>query len=561
MTCIAKHSKELIIMKRDCSALSNQSFDLLIVGAGIYGVTLAADAVHRGYKVALIDKGDFCNATSANSLKIIHGGLRYLQHADFARMRESIIERRNLLYSAPHLIRPLPCVMPTYGHGIKGPEVMRIALLMNDLFSLDRNRRLPEPQRLPNGSIISRREFLDIMPFIHQENLNGGAVWYDAHMLNSERLLFSFLHSAVEGGAVAANYIKAESLLQQNGRVLGVQARDMMNDQRFDIRANWTISTMGAWINEVLGQVQTPRIAFSTAMNLIINRPFSPDYAFAAPTQKRFKDADALINKGSRLLFFVPWRGKTLAGTAHRPYDGNPDEYRVTEAEVAEFLNDVNSALPGADIRRDEVCHVLAGLLPMSAMNHDTGDVQLTKHYKLIDHQKTNQLKGLISLLSVKYTTARGVAEAVLNYLKPGSPRSAVRKIWGGEMESLEIFSQLREQESDHELSAETRQHLFCTYGTRYRQVLESVPQKDRFVKIASDSYILKAEIVFAVREEMAQKLTDVLMRRTELGSACLASAEQIESVAELMASELKWSEDRKYREIDDYKQLYNVKP
>jgi glycerol-3-phosphate dehydrogenase len=554
-------------MKRDLKTLANETFNLLIIGGGIYGATLAWDAVLRGLKVALIEKGDWAGGTSSNSLKIIHGGLRYLQHADFVRMRESITERRILLHIAPHLVRPLPCVMPTYGHAIKGPEVMRIGMMMNDLFSIDRNRGLSSDRRLPNGKIISKQKFLEIMPYIKRESLNGGAIWYDAHMINSERLLLSFLHSAVEKGATAANYVEAGTPIIKNGRVTGVQVHDRLSGERFDIKARLTISAMGPWINDLLrridGRKEKP-VAFSTAINLVLNRKFTSEFAFAAPTQKQFKDKDALINKGSRLLFFVPWRGLTLAGTAHQPYRGEAEDYRVSEAEVEDFLAEINGALPGADITREQVNHVYAGLLPMTAVNEATGDVTLQKHFQIIDHQITDGIEGLLSVLTVKYTTARGVSEAVMN----GATRklgvktrctSRGTKIWGGEMDHFGDFVTQTMQKMDSRLSPQSKAHLLDTYGTRYQEILKVDQQSPFGETIAPDSHILKAEILFGVREEMAQKLSDMMMRRTELGSAGKADDHYIASVADIMAAELGWTPAQKQQEIQDYIKIYQV--
>lgn len=556
-------------MQRDLKTLAQEKFDLLVVGGGIYGATLAWDAVLRGLKVALIEKTDFASGTSSNSLKIIHGGLRYLQHADFVRMRESITERRILLKIAPHLVQPLPCVMPTFGHAIKGPEVMRIGLLMNDLFSFDRNRHLDKQRRLPNGRILSKQKLLDIVPYLERDDLNGGALWYDAQMTNSERLLLSFVHSAVERGAVAANYVKAESLLMRNSHVQGVKARDMLSENTFDIRATLTISTQGPWINDMLADVRGRKepIAYSTAINLVVNRNFSETHAFAAPTATEFKDKDAIISKGSRMLFFVPWRGLTLAGTAHKPYFGDAEAYTVSESEIADFLLEVNSALPGAHIERDEIIHTYAGLLPMTGVNQESGDVQLQKHFKIIDHKKQDQLDGLMSVLTVKYTTARGVSELAVNQAleKLGKPamktQSRETPIWGGDIDDVESFLRDNLTNLNHGMGETSKSHLLETYGTSYRDVLNVESRgASRFETITSDSNILQAEIRFAVRHEMAQKLTDVMMRRIELGTAGKASDATIRAVANVMAEELGWDETKVQQEIQDYLNVYNVK-
>ena len=173
-------------MIRNLSQLQGRKFDVLVVGGGIYGVCTAWDAALRGLSVALVEKGDFGSATSSNSLKIIHGGLRYLQHADLKRVRESTAERRTLMRIAPHLVHPMPCLMPTYGHALKGKEAMAVALFLNDLVCFDRNG-LSDPQKhIPRGRVISKKECMSLIPGVNERELSGGALWYDCQLYNSE---------------------------------------------------------------------------------------------------------------------------------------------------------------------------------------------------------------------------------------------------------------------------------------------------------------------------------------------------------------------------------------
>lgn len=552
-------------MKRDIEKLTHTEFDLLIVGGGIYGATLAWDATLRGLNVALIEKGDFASGTSANSLKIIHGGLRYLQHADFVRMRESIVERRVLLKIAPHLVFPLPCVMPTFGHAVKGPEVMRVGLMMNDIFSADRNRGLDRDHKLPSGKIWSKKKLLETIPRVNRDDVNGGALWYDAHMRNSERLLLSFVHSAVGKGAVATNYVKADQLIVENGRVVGVDATDQINKKSIHIKAKLTISTLGPWINNLLEfRGDKKKIQFSTAINLVLKKQLAKDVAFAAPTKAEFKDKDALINKGSRMLFFVPWRGRTIAGTAHQPFYGDAENYRVSEKEIQDFLAEVNSALPDEHLTRDDISYVYAGLLPMASVDDETGDVTIEKHFKIIDHKQEDSLDGLLSVLTVKYTTARGVSEVAVDKavekLGFGSKKSATRDtpIWGGDMSSYDKFIVDAMSNLDGDFSRDSKQHLLATYGSRFNEIIGLGREDSTLLEpISKDSNVIKAEIIFGVRHEMAYTLSDIMMRRTELGTAEKASDAQIHTVADLMATELNWSKDQKNDEIQKYIKIY----
>ncbi|NUO79936.1 FAD-dependent oxidoreductase, partial [candidate division KSB1 bacterium] len=378
-------------MQRNLHELSNTVHDILIIGGGIYGAAAAWEASLRGLSVALIEKADWGAATSSNSLKIIHGGLRYLQHADFKRMRESIRERMVLMRIAPHLVHPLPCVMPTYGHAMKGKEVMRIAMFMNDLVGFDRNGLQDSQKFLPAGRVISKRECLELIPGIDEQNLTGGAVWYDCQVYNSERMLLSYLHSAARNGAQLANYVEAAGFLVKDKRVLGVKARDTLSHNEFEIRARLVLNNSGPWVNQTLGLLaQKPdgaKVQLSKAMNLILRRQIVPKYAVGVPSKFEFKDSDAIINKGSRLLFITPWRGRSMVGTTHVAYHGEPKDFRVTEADIQTFLDEVSAAFPAANLKREDVAYFNGGLLPMEGVNPRSGDVRLVKHYILRDHE------------------------------------------------------------------------------------------------------------------------------------------------------------------------------
>ena len=550
-------------MNREIDRLANEEFDVLIIGGGIYGAIAAWDAVLRGFKTALIDKGDFGSGTSSNSLKIIHGGLRYLQHADFARMRESIRERHTMMYVAPHLAHPLPCVMGTYGHMVKGPEAMRIALLLNDIISADRNKSLDETKHLPSGRLLSKSELLDMVPYIDQTNLNGGAMWYDGLMSNSERLLLSFVHSAADQGVAAGNYVKAEEFLVHNSTVTGIKAKDVTTNTPFTIRAKTTLNTTGPWINNLLMSLngkESPRVPYSTAMNLVINKRLS-DVAFGASTKSRFKDSDALVSTGSRLLFLVPWRNVTLVGTAHKPFYGNAEEYKPTEQDVEEFLAEVNSALSGTRIERDEVIHQLGGLLPMANANEKTGNVQLQKHFQIIDHEQQDNIDGLITMVSVKYTTSRDVVEKAIDHIakkqqESAKSKSAQRKIWGGDIEDYSEFVTLKLEHS--QISQKSFQHLKFTYGSKYNDILKLITDHSELIETLSKATpILKAEVIYALRHEMAVSLSDVVMRRTELGTAGPPDEKALQNTASLMAQELGWSEEKKNNEINKVRDSY----
>jgi glycerol-3-phosphate dehydrogenase len=557
-------------MKRDLVNLTKKSYDLLVIGGGIHGVCVAWDACLRGLSVALVEKEDFGASTSANSLKVIHGGLRYLQHGDLRRMRQSILERKALLRIAPHLIHPLPVLVPTYGHSLKGREALTIALKINDLISVDRNYNLPDLQKhIPNGKIISRQACLDLIPGISTNGLNGGALFCDAQVYNSERLLLEFLHSATERGVDAANYVKVTGFLREDDRVTGVMVNDELTNQTFDIRAQTIINTSGPWVGTVLGMTQTDsRLAcqpLAKAINIVTRSLFDHGYAVGLSSQKAYHDQDALISKGSRFFFFAPWRGKSLVGTAYIPYTGQPDDLEVTDAEIAEFLAEVNQVYPAANLTLNDVDFIHQGLLPSTGTNPRTGDVQLTKHFHLHDHCQEGAA-GLLSVVGVKYTTARGVAEQAVNCVfrqrgeTPPPSQSRYIPLHGGNISDFQAFLHQAKKTWSPQLPEATIQQLVYNYGSAYMDVLayldRAIAQSESTKSGMYDPQaVLQAEVRYGVHHEMAQTLSDVALRRTELGTAGLPNLNLLTLCAETMARELNWSLTRMNQELEQTSQ------
>src|SRR5262249_20681792 len=332
--------------------LTSKVFDLIVIGGGIYGACIARDAALRGLTVALLEKLDFGHATSFNSLKIIHGGFRYLQHLDIRRMRESIRERMVLMRIAPHLVHPIPFVMPTYGPFLQVKAIMRVALMLNDLIGFDRNG-MEDPRKLiPRGRIISKSECLQLIPGVHEQSLTGGAVWHDAQMRNSERLILATLKAAVEAGAMVGNYIEVVGFLMEGTRITGVKVQDHVSHEKAEIRGKYVVNAAGPWVNQLLGlvgggQSLSRRVVFSKAFNLAIQRHSPSPYAVGIPSRRTFKDVQAIVNKGHRMFFLVPWLKYTLIGTPHVPCEKMPDEFEVTEEEIEDYLDEINQSYEG----------------------------------------------------------------------------------------------------------------------------------------------------------------------------------------------------------------------
>jgi len=553
-------------MKRDLKALAGGRYDVVVVGAGVYGAAIAWDACLRGLSVALVDKADFGGATSFNNLKTIHGGLRYLQHGDLRRMRESIRERRTLMRIAPHLVHPLPFLVPTYRDWKRGRLAMATAMLLNDLVSFDRNR-LDDPEKfLPAGRVISRAECLELAPGVEEKGLTGAAVWYDAQMFNSDRMTLSFVLSAAKAGAQVANHAEVTGFLREGSRIVGVRARDGLGDEELDIRSRVVVNAAGPWVDRLLHRLDRregpPLFHFSKAVN-VVTRPLVGTHAVGFACKREHRDGDAVISKGGRFLFIVPWRGTSLIGTGHGPYSGEPDELEATEEDIRELLHDVNDAYPAAKLRREDVRLVHRGLLPMVPTRRAGDDITLVKKYRIQDHREEG-IEGLLSVIGVKYTTARDVAEKAVDRVfillgkKPPPSRSPRTRLWGGSVERFGEFLSEEVRRKPLSSSEDGIRHLVTTYGSAYREVLRHIEKEPELARpVTEDSPVIRAEVVHAVREEQAVDLASVVLRRTELGSAGHPGRPCLETVAEIMSHELRWDETRKRAEIDSLEKLY----
>jgi glycerol-3-phosphate dehydrogenase len=546
-------------MKRNLARLANEEFDLLVVGGGIYGATTAREATLRGLKVALIERGDFGQATSANSLKIIHGGLRYLQHGDFKRMRRSIRARSELLRIAPHLVSPLMFVMPTYGHLLKGREAMALALSMNDLISWDRNRNLNVEQLILRGRTISKTKTLQYLPKIDKKGLTGGSIWYDCIVKHTERLTLEFVLAAVKSGACAANYVEAKQLTISGNSVIGVQARDTICGADLEIRSKVVVNATGPWINKFLELLPArPRlnVSWAKAVNVIIKKTPFNGYAVGFAAKENYNDRDTIIKKRRRLIFCVPWHTGSMVGTTYKRYFGEPDACRIEETDIVEILEEINFGYPGVNLTLNDVCFYHAGLVPIFGKAGDSDqNVQLVRHSLILDHEKMSRIKGIITVNGVKYTTAIELAKNTVNlvFKKLGIEKpeytddallpGAVSDLIGNDVSSPNHLKHLVQQS--------TIDHLKRVYGAQYKSVMDLAKSDEKLAEtICQGSQTIKAEVVYAIREEMAQHLSDVVMRRTELTNTGNPGSEAIKKCAEIMGGELNWKENRQQTEF-----------
>ena len=557
-------------MKRDISALTEQEYDLVVVGGGIFGVCAAWDATLRGLSVALLEQDDFGHATSANHFKVVHGGIRYLQHGDAYRVRESSAERRAFLRIAPHLVRPLPFIIPTYGHGMRGKAVMKIALLLYDLLTFDRNQGLTDARNhIPAGKIISAAELLRMFPNLNPKGLTGAAIFHDGQMYNPPRLSLAFVRSAADAGATVANYTKVTGFLREGNRVIGVRAQDQLSGKALEVRGRVVLNAAGPWAKWLLepgsdlGLKRDP--SFSRDAYFVVKKRLVTDQALSV--QGQTKDPDALLSRGNRHLFLVPWRDYTLVGVWHVVHEGRPETFTMTEQDLQGFLDEINVSYPGVNLTLDDVSMWNAGLTLFGENKPGAVDLSYGKRSIVVDHAQEDRVEGLITLIGVRFTTARGIAEKAVNLVfdklgRPSpKPETAVTPIHGGDFDNFDQLLYKANQQRPLSLSTDVMDSLLQNYGTAYNDILQIANENPALAETVGNSKVIKAEIIHAIHAEMAQKLSDVIFRRTDLATGEHPGAAALQTCANLMAGELGWDKARVQQELAEVEPRFRPSP
>jgi glycerol-3-phosphate dehydrogenase len=535
-------------MTRDVDRLSSRTFDVLVVGGGIQGLTIACDAAQRGLAVALVERDDFGAGASFNHLRTIHGGLRYLQSLDFARARESMRERRTIARIAPHAVEPLPFALPVYRSLLRGKLAMRAGFLVDRVVSAGRNRGVAASHRLRAGRVVSRGTAVQLFPGLRRQGLTGAAVWNDYVTLEPDRLTFTWALAASQHGAVVVNHVEAIVPLKDGSRVVGVRARDRIGGRELDVAALVTVNATGGAVERLVTPLGIGAgIPMLKAMNLVTRRD-AGDEALGGLAASR------------RALFMVPWRERAVFGTWESSRLCEPGDDTVAEADVAAFVADLNHAFPALDLTLADITLVHHGVVPASVRGSRVG---LEPHEQVRDHASQG-VDGFVTVVGPKYTTARAVAERVTDRLvtkigRPAAPcRTASTTLPGGSIRDIGLAIGEARREHDEGLPTDTIPHLIAAYGSRYREVLHLAEDRaDLRTRLARGLPVIGAQLLFAARYEMAITLADAVIRRTPLGALEAPSDATLERATAIVGDELKWSEERRRAEIADVKKFY----
>jgi glycerol-3-phosphate dehydrogenase len=383
-------------------------------------------------------------------------------------------------------------------------------------------------------------------------------------MYNSERLTLSFILSAAQKGAVVANYVEATGFLQDGNRVGGVKAQDNISGNSLEIRAKVVVNAAGPWVDRVLSELKGAPVGkkfnHSLAMNMITHK-FIEGYAAGIPSRPYtfLKDGQTMR---SRVMFIAPWREYSIVGTFHVHYQGDPDEFRLRDEDIELFLNETNSAYSGANIRREDICFIHRGFLPAKPLE-GSKEVRLIREGQVYDH-KVDGIEGLITVMGVKYTSARKVAargiDLVFRYFGKTPPAciTDITPLHDGSFASMTTFIQETRRDQAAGLSAALIEDLTRSYGSNYPQIREMVvAEKPQSGATGDSPAVVRAMARYAIQFEMAQKLSDVVLRRTALGSAGRPAEASLRAAEEIMSAELGWDEQRRQNELAEVQRAW----
>jgi glycerol-3-phosphate dehydrogenase len=532
-------------------ALAENEFDIVVVGGGVTGAGVALDAATRGYSVALIERADYAAGTSSRSSKLVHGGLRYLQNFDLGLVREALLERQLMVALAPHLVHPLPLVVPAFD-GAHPDRLVGVGLNLYDVMSVDRDRLRsrrgegeswsPERHR-----VISGEEVVELLPALAGREPTSGYLFYDCQT-DDVRLVLTVLGEAERFGAVCANRVNALSLLERDGSAHGVRALDCESGEEFDIHAANVVNATGVWADQLAGESELPHIRPSRGTHVLLRHEDLPLVG------------GAIVPAGEgRSIFALPWLGRTLVGTTDRDYEGELAHVRPSPEDVDYLLSAINE-LFGTTLAPCDLAGAYAGVRPLISSGDPKKSVDISRKAELYEASS-----GMLTITGGKLTTWRRMAKLTVDRLVERDSRDAPCRTHEIPLGQAIAADELPRVEG---VPAESYPALAGRYGHAAHDVLALAAGRngDARQRPASPGFgrgelaqpivpglpDLLAEVALAAGREQARSIGDVLLRRTRLG--LLAARElPVERVAGVLARELGWDQARVRREMERF--------
>jgi glycerol-3-phosphate dehydrogenase len=520
------------------AALADEPFDVLVIGGGITGAGVALDAASRGYSVALVEKGDYARGTSSRSSKLIHGGLRYLQNFDLGLVREALLERQLLAALAPHLVRPLPLIVPTFD-GARPDRLVGIGLNMYDVMARGRRRRDANVDGREDWSparhrVIDGAEVAELLPALASRNPSGGYLFYDCQT-DDVRLVLTVLAEAERFGAVPVNRVEAVALTDG-----GALVRDELGGGELEVRAANVVNATGVWADrlrpdELHDEAEVPVIRPSRGTHVVL------------PADRLPVNAGAIAPAGGgRTIFVLPWLGETLVGTTDNDYEGDIEQVRPSGEDVAYLLEALN-AFFGTELVPGDIAGAFAGVRPLISTGDPKKSVDISRKAELYETSS-----GMITITGGKLTTWRRMAKLTVDRIVERDGRDAPCRTHEIPLGMAADADGLPRVEGVPE---DAYAQLAGRYGYAARDVLLLAADRGELAQPVLPGHAdLIAEAVHAARREQAQTVGDVLLRRTRLGltgarALCAPGGQAPERVAAALGEELGWDAGRRAAE------------
>jgi glycerol-3-phosphate dehydrogenase len=532
-------------------AIAGNRFEVVVIGGGITGAGVALDAASRGYSVALVERGDYCVGTSSRSSKMVHGGLRYLQNFDLGLVREALLERQLMVQLAPHLVYPTPFLVPALGEERRDRK-LGLGLNMYDVMATTRVGRARREMRAAKEEdedfywspdrhrTIGRDEVLELVPALAARDPHDAYMFYDCQT-DDVRLVLTILGEAERFGAVMLNGAEVTEVLTENGRAVGVACVEAESGERIEVAADHVVNATGVFADgirtaEILGEEDVPRIAPSRGTHLLLDQADLP-----------MGSAACVVPAGEgRMIFSLPWYGRTLVGTTDNDFEGDTAHPRPGEADVEYLLEAVNEFFDTA-LTESDLVGAYAGVRPLISTGDPKKSVDISRKAELYETSS-----GMLTITGGKLTTWRRMAKQAVDRLVEREGREA--PCHTAEI-PLGMEARPEDLEAPEGVGEESIAQLAFRYGHAARAVLDLAWKDPKLARpIVPGRPDLLAEVAIAARREQARCVADVLLRRTRLGLLAaprLRDAASVRPVAEVLGAELGWSRRRVKKEAE----------
>ena len=513
-----------------------QVYDIVVIGGGITGAGVARDAALRGLSTLLLEKRDYSSGVSSKTTRLVHGGLRYLANFEIDLVAESLRERSILRRQAPYLITPMPILIPIYKGDPHGRAVISFGIHLYELLSREKD--------IPHYFAAGTDRTLALEPRLSTEGLAGSALFYDHQIILPERLVIENILAARDAGATVRNYTRAEQI-SETGDGIVVTACDTFADTAVTFRARVLINAGGPWVDDVrkAGGIDRTKIIFPTKGIHLIMPKLSEQSLFVA-------------SKDGRMFFIVPLDRWTLIGTTDIKYAGDLDEVHADATDVDYLLNECRRVLPGLKLTRESILYTYAGIRPLAFAGER--ESKISRKHRVISEGRTGRI---ITIAGGKYTTYRNMAEDVVDAacrkLGNRAPCETDRRPLAGSL-PVELQEYLRDTvprlSERFNVARDTVNHLVHLYGSRAEKVLQLTCDAPHLREaISPESRDIYAQVVFGIREEGARAISDIILRRMHLGITSSRGEQQAETIADIAAQELGWSDEEKKHRVEQF--------